>query len=354
MTGSERVLAALNHQEGDRIPIDDSPWFTAVERWRQEGLPADMTPQQYFGFEFSGAGADLSLRMEPEMVEETDDYTIAWNSNGALRKNWKHATSTPECLDFKIKTAAEWFAHKREMDFGRDRINWEGGLHAQRYAKENGLWFSYRAATGYDKTQGLVGSENLLMAMATDPDWVADMFMWNTDGIIATAQMMIEGGFEFEGAFLYDDMGYTNGPLFSLAMYDQMCMPAHKKVCDFFHGYGLKVILHSCGDVTALVPQLLEAGFDCLQPLEVKAGMDLVALKEQYGERLAFMGGIDVRLMADGTDPKLLEDEIRTKVGLAKRSGGYIYHSDHSVPDNVSCDRFTSVLDLVLKHGQYD
>ncbi len=354
MTGSERVLAALNHQEGDRIPIDDSPWFTAVERWRQEGLPADMTPQQYFGFEFSGAGADLSLRMEPEMVEETDDYTIAWNSNGALRKNWKHATSTPECLDFKIKTAAEWFAHKREMDFGRNRINWEGGLHAQRYAKENGLWFSYRAATGYDKTQGLVGSENLLMAMATDPDWVADMFMWNTDGIIATAQMMIDGGFEFEGAFLYDDMGYKNGPLFSLAMYDQMCMPAHRKVCDFFHGYGLKVILHSCGDVTALVPQLLEAGFDCLQPLEVKAGMDLVALKEQYGERLAFMGGIDVRLMADGTAPKLLEDEIRTKVGLAKRGGGYIYHSDHSVPDNVSFDRFKYVIDLVLKHGQYD
>ncbi|HUS80159.1 MAG TPA: uroporphyrinogen decarboxylase family protein, partial [Armatimonadota bacterium] len=110
---------------------------------------------------------------------------------------------------------------------------------------------------------------------------------------------------------------------------------------------------HSCGNVTALVPMLIEAGFDCLQPLEAKAGMDLVALKEQYGQRLACMGGIDVRKMADGTDPRLLEEEIRIKVGLAKRGGGYIYHSDHSVPDNVSFDRYRYVMDLVHKYGQY-
>ncbi len=354
MTGRERVLAALNHREGDRVPIHDTPWFTTVRRWHQEGLPVDMTPQQYFGFEQSGTGADLTLRMEPEVVEETDEYTIAWNSNGALRKNWKNATSTPECIDFKIKTASDWFAHKQEMDLGPDRVNLEGCLNGQKHANERGLWFSYQAATGFDKTQGIVGSENLLMAMATDPDWVADMFMWHTDGIIATAQMMIDGGVELEGAFLYDDMGYRNGPLFSPEMYRQLCLPAHTKVCDFFHRYGLKVILHSCGNVTALVPQLIEAGFDCLEPLEVKAGMDLIGLKEQYGDRLAFMGGIDVRLMADGTDPKLLEEEIRVKVGMAKKGGGYIYHSDHSVPDNVSFDRFKYVIDLVLEHGQYD
>ncbi len=353
MTSSERVLAALGHREADRVPIHDTPWFTTVRRWHREGLPEDQSPAQYFGYEFSGVGADTSLRMPTEVVEETDEYVIAWNSNGALRKNWKHATSTPECLDFRIKTPADWYARKQELEIGRDRIDWEGGLRAQRAAKEQGLWFPYHAATGYDKTQGIVGSERLLMAMATDPDWVADMFMWNAEVIVQTAQMMIDGGFCFEGAFIYDDMGYRNGPLFSPKMYRELCLPAHKKVCDFFHRYGLKVILHSCGNVTALVPHLIEAGFDCLQPLEVKAGMDLVALKEQYGQRLAFMGGIDVRLMADGTDPKLLEEEIRVKVGLAKRGGGYIYHSDHSVPDNVSFDTYKYVIDLVLKYGQF-
>ncbi len=352
MTSRERVLAALNHQEADRVPIHDSPWFTTVIRWHEEGLPAKVSPNQYFGYEFSGVGADTSLRMPTEVVEDTDEYTITWNSNGALRKNWKHATSTPEMMDFKIKTSADWFAHKQELEIGRDRIDWEGGLRAQRHAREQGLWFPYHAATGYDKSQGIIGSERLLIAMAEEPEWVADIFMTHTDLIIGTAGPMMEGGFEFDGAFLYDDMGYRNGPLFSPKMYRDICFPAHKKVCDFFHRYGLKVILHSCGNVTQLVPQLIEAGFDCLQPLEVKAGMDLIRLKEQYGQSLAFMGGIDVRKMAD-LDPRLIEEEIRTKVGIAKRGGGYIYHSDHSVPDNVSFDQYRYVMDLVHEHGQY-
>ena len=352
MTSRERVLAARHHREADRVPIDDSPWFTTVERWHQEGLPRDTSPREYFGYEFSGVGADTSLRMPTEVVEETDEYTIAWNSNGALRKNWKHATSTPECLDFKIKTSADWYAHKQDLTLGRDRIDWVNGLRAQRHAREKGLWFPYRAATGYDKTQGICGSERLLIAMAQEPEWPADMYMTAADLIVGTAQMMIDGGFEFDGAFIYDDLGYRNGPLFSPAMYGEQCFPAHKKICDFFHRYGLKVILHSCGNVTELVPQLIEAGFDCLQPLEVKAGMDLVALKEQYDQVLAFMGGIDVRNMA-AADPRPIEDEIRTKVGMAKRGGGYIYHSDHSVPDNVSFDQYKYVMDLVQKYGQY-
>ncbi len=352
MTGRERVLAALNHREADRIPIHDSPWATTIARWRQEGLPPNVSPAQYFGYELSGVGADLSLGMEPKVVEETDEYTIAWNSNGALRKNFKHSTSTPECIDFTIKSADDWFAWKEQLSVGRDRINWEGGLRAMRAAREQGLWFPYRAATGYDKTQGVIGSERLLMAMAQEPEWIADIFMTWSDMIVESAQMMIDGGFEFDGAFFYDDMGYRNGPLFSPQMYRDLCQPAHAKICDFFHRYGLKVILHSCGNVAALIPDLIDAGFDCLEPLEVKAGMDLVALKERYGDRLAFMGGIDVRAMADD-DPRVIEEEIATKIGLAKRGGGYIYHSDHSVPDNVSFERYEYVMELVRKHGQY-
>ncbi len=353
MTSRERVLAALHHREPDRVPIDDHPWRTTVVRWHEEGLPEGVTPAEYFGFEFSGAGADTTLRMEPQVVEETDEYTIAWNANGALRKNFRHSTSTPECIDFKIKTSADWYAFKQDLEIGRDRINWEAGLASLRAAREKGLWFPYRAATGYDKTQGICGSERLLIAMAQEPDWAADMYMTAADMIVETARLMIGGGFEFDGAFIYDDMGYRNGPLFSPQMYRDQCFPAHKKICDFFHEHDLKVILHSCGNVTALVPDLIRAGFDCLQPLEVKAGMDLLALKEQYGQELAFMGGIDVRKMAN-PDPRVIEDEIRTKVGIAKRDGGYIYHSDHSVPDDVSFDRFKYVIELVHRYGSYD
>jgi uroporphyrinogen decarboxylase len=81
--------------------------------------------------------------------------------------------------------------------------------------------------------------------------------------------------------------------------------------------------------------------------------MDVIQLKQEYGDRLALMGGIDVRVMADGTEEEL-EEEIRSKLEIAKENGGYIYHSDHSVPDNVSFQRYQHVIELIHKYGRYE
>jgi uroporphyrinogen decarboxylase len=123
-------------------------------------------------------------------------------------------------------------------------------------------------------------------------------------------------------------------------------------MCDFFHSRDMPVILHTDGDVRPLIPHFLEAGFDCLQPCEVKAGMNLIELKRDWGDRLAFMGGIDVRAMAH-PDPAVIEREISTKIPVAKRGGGYIYHSDHSVPDNVSFERYQRVMESVREYGRF-
>ena len=81
--------------------------------------------------------------------------------------------------------------------------------------------------------------------------------------------------------------------------------------------------------------------------------MDLVELKREFGNRIAFMGGIDVRAMAD-PDPAVIEKEISTKIPEAKKGGGYLYHSDHSVPNNVSLEKYRRVIELVQKYGTYD
>ncbi len=114
----------------------------------------------------------------------------------------------------------------------------------------------------------------------------------------------------------------------------------------------MPTILHCCGYVKELIPHLIEVGLDCLQPLEVKAGMDVRELKEKYGDKLSFMGGIDVRAMAN-PDPNIIEEEIRSKFEVAKKGGGYIYHSDHSIPNNVSFKQYKRVMELVKKYGKY-
>ena len=191
------------------------------------------------------------------------------------------------------------------------------------------------------------------MAMLDDPDWVADMFMAGVEVMIQNAEEMMASGYVFDGAFLFDDMGYRNGTLFSPADYRELLFPSHKRACDFFKSKNFPIILHSCGCVQAFIPDLIEAGFTCLQLLEVKAGMDVIELKKDFGDKLAFMGGIDVRKMAH-PDPDVIEEEIRTKVGITKVGGGYIYHSDHSVPDNISFQQYCCVIELVRQYGTYE
>lgn len=352
MTSRERILCALNHKEANRVAIQDGPWGTTVRRWRKEGLPEKVSPAQYFNYEMSGFGADTSFQLPHKVIEETDEYVIYINANGAIRRDWKHQTSTPETIDFTIKDRKTWEEYKQKLAMNDSRVNWQNGLAACKRERDRGQFVHYSGAMGYDKTQGIVGSENLLVSMLDDPEWVKDMFMMSVQMVIDTAEEMMARGFEFDGAFLYDDMGYRNTSLFSPETYRELLKPAHKRVCDFFKSKGLKVILHSCGCVKGLVPDLIEAGFACLQPLEVKAGMDLIELKQKYGEHMAFMGGIDVRKMAD-PNPQVIEDEIRTKLTIAKEGGGYIYHSDHSVPDNVGFQQYCRVIELVHKYGKY-
>ena len=377
MNARERVLAALNHQQADRVPIHDSPWVATVERWRKEGLPV-VNPAEYFDYELVSFTPDTSPRLPIEVVQETDEYVVHRTPYGGLRRDHKDYATTPEIIDYPCKSREDWERIKGRLTPSRERVDWEGswlagnaddtrgqesvlergrrdwrrGLPGCRQAREQGRFVCYNVMVGYDKLQFYVATEQLLMAIATEPDWVRDMYEADANLAIAMYEMMAEGGFQFDGVWLTCDLGYRNGLLFSPRHYDEQLRPTLRRLFQYFRAKGLPVILHSCGCVRDLIPRFIEDGLTCLQPLEVKAGMDLIALKREFGDQLAFMGGIDVRAMADA-DPAVIEEEIATKISYAKVGGGYVYHSDHSVPNNVSLDRYRRVLELVRKYGAY-
>jgi len=266
---------------------------------------------------------------------------------------FKGKESVPETIDFTINSRAAWEEHKSRLTWNESRVDWEAGLAANQVYRNKGLFVTYQAGCfGYDFVQRFAGAPTVLKAMIDDPAWVKEMINAVADLITAAVEEMLRRGFQFDGAFIANDMGYRNGTFFSCAMYNAFKFPSQKRLCDFFHSRGMPVILHTDGNVNQFIPLFIEAGFDCLQPLEVKAGTDLVGLKRDYGDRLAFMGGIDARAMAD-PDPSVIEHEIATKIPVAKQGGGYIYHSDHSVPDNVSFEQYQRALELVKKHGLY-
>jgi len=136
MTGRERFQAALAHREGDRVPIHDGPWFTTEDRWHEEGLPADTTADEFFGYELAETWVGVGFKFPVETVEETEEYTLIRNSDGVLAKNWKHATSTPEWAEFSIRTRADWEEHKHEMVWTGEGVDWEAMRAAERRARE--------------------------------------------------------------------------------------------------------------------------------------------------------------------------------------------------------------------------
>jgi uroporphyrinogen decarboxylase len=104
--------------------------------------------------------------------------------------------------------------------------------------------------------------------------------------------------------------------------------------------------------VEPLIPGLLEAGIDCLQVIEVKAGMDLLKLYKLYGEVLSFMGGIDVRTRYSN-DRGIIDAELESKIPIVKGHYGYVLHSDHSIPNTVYYDTYKYFIQRGLELGKY-
>ncbi len=119
---------------------------------------------------------------------------------------------------------------------------------------------------------------------------------------------------------------------------------------DWAREKGICAHLHSCCDIMTLVDELADIGTDCLNPLEVKAGMEPVALKEKYGDRLALHGGINAVLW-DHRDAIIAE--IERVVPVLKQNGGYIFSSDHSIPNSVPLENMRAIVETVKKAGKY-
>ena len=352
MTSQERVKCALRHEQPDRVPIYDSPWGATVNRWKKEGLSYSIPVEEYFGYELVLIGFDSTPRFPVKTLEKTDKFIIQTTSTGAINKNFRDYSTTPELIGRPIKSKKDWVPIKERLYPDYTRVDWVSAFKTYQIARSEGKFITCGGALGYDALQGYMRSEQLLMAMVTDPDWVKDMILTLAHLQVKMMEMMLKKGFEFDGAFLFNDMGYRNGLLFSPETYRKTHKEADEMVYSFCHEHNMPTILHSCGRVKEIIPDLIEVGLDCLQPLEVKAGMDVRELKEKYGDKLSFMGGIDVRAMAD-PDPNVIEEEIRSKFEVAKKGGGYIYHSDHSIPNNVSFEQYKRVMELVKKYGKY-
>ncbi len=352
LTCYERMKCVYEHREGDRIPFFDGPWAATVERWHKEGMPKEMAWQDYFGVDkAAGIGADNSPRYECKTIEENDEYRIFTTQWGATLKDFKHSATVPEFISFTVTSREKWEEAKKRMTPSMDRVDWKSLKENYKKWRKEGLWVGAHFWFGFDVSHSwMVGTEQFLLWLVEDPELCVDIFNTYLDVDIALFQKIWDEGYRFDGIGWPDDMGYKHNQFFSLPMYRELLKPVHKRAADWAHAKGLKVSLHSCGDVNPLIPDLIEIGIDLLNPLEVKAGMDPIHIKKTYGDRLALHGGINA---LNWSKPDVIREEISRVVPFMKQNGGYIFGSDHSIPSDVSLKDMKEIVALVKEAGKY-
>ena len=356
LTSRERVTRMMERRDHDRIPRHESFWSETITRWQGEGLDGDastvlgLLESDFHGIcwcwpeAFPGTAKTVSEDAETKVVRD---------GQGKLVRYWKNKSGTPEHLGFECNSREVWektfkpalLANAMQLNAGEIKKSFEKG-------RASDKWTHLTGVESFEETRSLMGDEITLMAMVEEPEWLVDVAETFTDVTLQNYDAVLSTGIRPDGLWIYGDMAFKTSTMCSPAMYRELFWPQHKRLADWAHARGMKVIFHTDGNVNGVIGLYLEAGFDCLQPLETKAGMDIRSLVPLYGDRLSFFGNIDVMRMISN-DHELIEQEIISKFAAGKAAKGYAYHSDHSVPPQVSWETYQFIMDCVKRYGGY-
>jgi len=151
-----------------------------------------------------------------------------------------------------------------------------------------------------------------------------------------------------------DDLGSNQGPLIDPEMYRQYYQPSHRKMWAQAKELAphVKILLHSCGSIEPFLDDLIEAGLDAVNPVQISASrMDLHALKSRYGGRITLWGGgCDTQSVLPGSAPEKIEEHVKDQLKIMKGSGGFVFQAVHNILSNVPTENIIRMFDAVLKN----
>ena len=356
-TSKEAVSALFQGKMPDYVPLHDYLWDDTLDKWVAQGMPEDgeggaVDPVDHFGFDLVSCGGwfpwTARVPDRDEIVEETDEWKIVRNGNGAALKWWKHKSGTPEHIDFHMSSRDIWEKTYRPRLIEPSvaaRIT-DPGSAATNLKTRKDKWTFFGHLFVWEFLRESLGDVNMYMALAQNPEWIHDFNRVYTDLYKACYAYLFEKAGLPDGIWIYEDLGYRGRLICSPGMLEDLFFPYYREIVDFFHGYGLPVVLHSCGFQEPMIPLAVQAGFDALNPMEVKAGNDVLSYAEKFGAKLCFIGGFDARVLESG-DRELIRKSITSfMTGMKERDARFVYASDHSISTLVNYEDFLFSLEV--------
>lgn len=356
LTSQQRVNRAMNHQDHDRVPRHDTYWPETIKRWQDEGLVGehaqalDMLNGDMRGVGGSWPSAFPGKYQTLSEDDQTKTYIDDW---GSTVRYWKNQSGTPEHIAFGCETKEIWEKTYKPV-YSNYTFNRDWDQVKQNYAnmRKADKWCFLTGLESIEGLRKLLGDVASLMGMAEDPEWIIDVSRTYTDALIKGLDEFIAHDIKTDGLWIYGDMAYNHSTMCSPQMYKELIWPDHKRLADWAHQHKMKFIFHTDGDVNGVLDLYHEAGFDCLQPLEAKANMDIRKIGPTHGRQFTWFGNIDAMVLGTN-DKQLIEAEVRSKLAAGMANNGYIYHSDHSVPPGVSLETYRHVIELLDLYGNY-
>ena len=324
------------------------------ERWEQEGLPHDADLNEYFDMDFDPfrwkvfTNVGICPAFETTVVEESGTYRTEQRPGGEVVKILKNVPppAMPQWLSYPLQSREEWEEYKKRLDpVTPDRVPGDLDRLAVQSAGRDyplGMWLGGT----YGVMRNAWGVEKLSYLCYDDPDLVADMVDVLTRLSLSVFDRVLRAGVTLDWVMFWEDMAYKNGPLVSPRWYEKHCMSFYESLMDRVRAAGIRIaMLDSDGDIRSLIPLWLERGISIMHPMEVAAGMDVRRVREIFGRRVGFFGGIDKRALA-GTRERI-RAEVVPKLEALFPEGGFIPACDHAVPPDVPFDNYRYYRDLV-------
>jgi uroporphyrinogen decarboxylase len=205
--------------------------------------------------------------------------------------------------------------------------------------------------------QMLRGYEQFMIDLLAEPELAHALLARLTASYMARAAMLLASLGPFVDVMLVnDDLGTQTGPMMSIATYREMLLPYQRQLFACIKGcIDAPLLLHSCGSVIEFLPDLLDAGIDAINPVQVSAaGMDPRELKARFGDRLTFWGGgCDTQSVLAGGTPQDVADEVKRRMDVLAPGGGFVFTQVHNIQPDVPAKNMLAMFETFAKLREY-
>ncbi len=339
MTGTERVLAVLMRETPDRIPTfewDIDSGF--VTHTTGGGDYHDFIER----FDHDAVVCGVKYRTDDLRHDRIKDE---W---GVTRQQGFEDYAMPVDELAPIKTMVDLESYTPPDPHDEARLE---NLRAfrQRYKDRRAIIFRVRDV--WSGPRELMGYEHLMLQCLEDPQLVREVVRMSVDHNIGLMSRAAEDGADL--VMTGDDIAYNSGPLISPALWEKLFIPEFRRFEEAVHRLGLFHWKHTDGNIKPLLPSLIEAGIDAIDPVDPLGGMDLAEIKNQWGDHIAIKGNVDcVGLLTRGTAEEV-ERAVKACIRSGGPGGGYACSTSNSIHSGVRPDLYQTMIDTLRKHGSY-